>query len=78
MDCRHWIVALALTLAARPLGETQRADRQHAAAAAAQEAPWFSDVTAASGVSFTHFNGMSGEFYYPGHAARRRAVRLRQ
>jgi len=65
VDCRHWIVAFALTLAAGPLGGTQRADRQHVAAAAAQEAPWFSDVTAASGVSFTHFNGVSGEFYYP-------------
>ena len=63
MDRRHWIAALALTLAALP-GRAQRSDRQHAAAAE-QEAPWFSDVTAASGVSFTHFNGMSGELYYP-------------
>jgi enediyne biosynthesis protein E4 len=26
---------------------------------------WFIDATAASGLTFTHFNGMSGEFYYP-------------
>ncbi len=65
VDCRHWIVALALALAARPLGGARRTDHQHAADAATQEAPSFSDVAAASGVSFTHFNGMSGEFYYP-------------
>src|SRR5499427_3485211 len=26
---------------------------------------WFTDATAASGLTFTHFNGMSGELYYP-------------
>src|SRR6266851_4066195 len=27
--------------------------------------PWFEDVAAASGLTFTHFNGMTGEFLYP-------------
>jgi len=27
--------------------------------------PWFTDVAAASGLDFVHFNGMSGELYYP-------------
>jgi enediyne biosynthesis protein E4 len=27
--------------------------------------PWFVDAASQSGLSFTHFNGMSGEFYYP-------------
>ena len=26
---------------------------------------WFSDVAEASGLHFTHVNGMSGKFYYP-------------
>src|SRR5439155_16376350 len=26
---------------------------------------WFTDAAPQSGLSFTHFNGMSGEFYYP-------------
>src|SRR3954469_21536279 len=26
---------------------------------------WFTDRASASGLAFTHFNGMSGHFYYP-------------
>ena len=29
------------------------------------DAPWFVDAAAQSGLTFTHFNGMSGQFYYP-------------
>jgi enediyne biosynthesis protein E4 len=65
MDCRQLIVALALMLAAHSLGGAPRADRAPTVAVVPPDAPWFSDVTAASGVSFTHVNGMSGEFYYP-------------
>src|SRR5262245_43038405 len=32
---------------------------------AANEPPWFHDAAAQTGLEFTHFNGMSGEFYYP-------------
>src|SRR5215468_1745977 len=28
-------------------------------------APWFEERAAASGIDFVHFNGMSGEYYYP-------------
>ena len=31
----------------------------------AAEADWFTDVAQAAGLDFTHFNGMSGELYYP-------------
>jgi len=48
------IVALALVFAALPIsGESDAPDG------------WFTDATAASGLTFTHFNGMSGELYYP-------------
>ena len=29
------------------------------------EAEWFVDQTEQSGLIFTHFNGMTGDFYYP-------------
>src|SRR6516162_4702692 len=32
---------------------------------AAAQAEWFTDRAQASGLDFVHFNGMSGEFYYP-------------
>src|SRR5262249_44522704 len=54
MKIRSPIVALALLLAALPIsGESNAPER------------WFTDATAASGLTFTHFNGMSGELYYP-------------
>src|SRR6516225_6722075 len=28
-------------------------------------ADWFTDIAQTSGLTFTHFNGMSGHFYYP-------------
>ncbi|MCB1057606.1 MAG: hypothetical protein KDD11_19065, partial [Acidobacteria bacterium] len=34
-------------------------------AAAAGSAPPFTEVAAASGLDFVHFNGMSGEYYFP-------------
>lgn len=30
---------------------------------------WFTDQTAETGLDFVHFNGMSGEFYFPEHVA---------
>ena len=32
---------------------------------AVPDEPWFSESAAASGIDFVHFNGMSGEYYYP-------------
>ena len=54
MNLRPPIVALALTFAALPIGRPPDAPEG-----------WFTDATAASGLAFTHFNGMSGDFYYP-------------
>jgi len=54
MNIRFPIVALALTFAVLPIGTTSDV-----------LVGWFSDVTAASGLTFTHFNGMSGKLYYP-------------
>ena len=36
-----------------------------AAPAGAQARDWFVDAAPAAGLDFTHFNGMSGKFYYP-------------
>jgi len=35
------------------------------AGGAASGVEWFTDIAAASGLDFVHFNGMSGEHYYP-------------
>jgi hypothetical protein len=48
------IVAPALALAALSISR-----------AADVPETWFTDATAESGLTFTHFNGMSGELYYP-------------
>jgi len=54
MNIRAPSVAFAVTLAALPIGRES-------------DAPdgLFTDATATSGLTFTHFNGMSGELYYP-------------
>ena len=54
MNIRSSIVAATLTLATLPAGPGTEPSE-----------PWFTDETAAAGLNFTHFNGMSGEFYYP-------------
>jgi hypothetical protein len=46
------------------LAATTACDRK-AANAPAPAQDWFTDVAHASGLEFTHFNGMSGHFYYP-------------
>src|SRR5262245_53182933 len=48
------IVALAFVFAALPISGGSDAPDE-----------WFTDATAASGLTFRHFNGMSGELYYP-------------
>ena len=34
-----------------------------------QAAEWFTDETETAGLAFVHFNGMSGEYYFPEHLA---------
>ena len=45
-------------------GDTS-ASIQTSVSEAATEQPWFTDHAEQSGLSFVHFNGMSGEFYFP-------------
>ena len=40
-------------------------DPRRADASAPASTPWFTDVTEASGLRMTHFNGMAGDFLYP-------------
>src|SRR5215468_8399398 len=54
MNIRALIVAATLTLATLSAG-----------GAPDPQGSWFADATDASGLTFTHFNGMSGELYYP-------------
>ena len=54
MNIRAPIVAAAVTLATLQTGWASDPPES-----------WFTDADAASGLIFTHFNGMSGEFYYP-------------
>src|SRR5207249_7528911 len=56
--------AAALTLAALAGGCRERAATR-GERPAANDQPWFTDAASPSGLTFTHFNGMSGEFYYP-------------
>src|SRR5437773_2969438 len=56
--------AAALTLAALAGGCRESAATK-GERPAANDQPWFTDAASPSGLTFTHFNGMSGEFYYP-------------
>src|SRR2546430_750239 len=64
MNIRSLIVALALALAALPISRESDVFPVALPKADAAES-LFTDVTATSGLTFTHFNGMSGELYYP-------------
>jgi enediyne biosynthesis protein E4 len=66
LKCRcRCAAAVALAIACAP-GACSRDGHGGAAADLARGAPpWFVDVAAASGLNFTHFNGMAGEFLYP-------------
>src|SRR6266851_2961246 len=61
---RRRAVAAALTLAALAGGCRERAATKDERATT-NDQPWFTDAASQSGLTFTHFNGMSGEFYYP-------------
>src|SRR5439155_20595634 len=69
LDARTRFVAAAtaLSLLAVLVGGCgdRRRDRPPEAAGRSTDSPWFADVAPQSGLMFTHFNGMAGEFYYP-------------
>src|SRR5713226_2034579 len=64
------LIAIAAALLTA-IGGCRDGSRERAASApaggdvSAIREPWFEDVAAASGLTFTHFNGMTGEFLYP-------------
>jgi len=53
------LLALTACRAAPPSGSTPSSSEAHAA-----EPAWFVDRAESSGLTFTHVNGMSGQFYY--------------
>jgi hypothetical protein len=63
-----WLVTVSLASASsacRSERDTPRAPSSQVPQAPATDTPWFVDVPEQSGLTFTHFNGMSGKFYYP-------------
>src|SRR6058998_3926593 len=58
------IVAALALLTGCGSSHTERSAPEHAARGAAAE-DWFTERAEASGLDFVHFNGMSGEFFYP-------------
>jgi enediyne biosynthesis protein E4 len=63
-----WLLLLAF-LAGCKADPTPRAPGRAAAAATNGEPEWFVDRAQEVGVDFVHFNGMSGEFYFPENMA---------
>jgi hypothetical protein len=57
--------ALTLLVALGAACRDRAHDRQPDSSRPSQDTPWFSDRAPQSGLTFTHFNGMSGELYYP-------------
>ncbi|MCY3846852.1 MAG: hypothetical protein OXH69_25310, partial [Acidobacteria bacterium] len=45
--------------------EASTSDARSADTPQSDEHDWFADRAAAAGLDFVHFNGMSGEFYFP-------------
>jgi hypothetical protein len=53
-----WLVSCGGDRSGSRTGSLPQRDR-------AVEPAWFNDATASTGLDFVHFNGMTGEFYYP-------------
>jgi hypothetical protein len=53
-----WLVSCGSDRSGTPTGSPPRDDHT-------PEPAWFIDATASAGLDFIHFNGMTGEFYYP-------------
>jgi hypothetical protein len=53
-----WLVSCGSDRSGTPTGSPPRDDHT-------PEPAWFIDATASAGLNFIHFNGMTGEFYYP-------------
>jgi hypothetical protein len=70
-DCQRVIAAPALLLLVFFAGcNTQNAGAPTRATDSASDTQeWFVDAAMEAGIDFVHFNGMSGEFYFPEHMA---------
>jgi hypothetical protein len=58
-------LALVLAAATAVACSPSRPDSAQAGAAAAAPADWFIEQARETGLDFVHFNGMTGEYYYP-------------
>jgi hypothetical protein len=66
LTCRCRCASAVIVAIALAPGACDRDQHRRAAADGGRGAqPWFVDVAAESGLTFTHFNGMSGELLYP-------------
>jgi hypothetical protein len=59
------MATLLLALSVITCGRSEQAPASEHRNAPAQAADWFVDQAKEAGLDFLHFNGMSGEFYYP-------------
>jgi hypothetical protein len=59
------VIAGALCTAACGGSATPATGTPSAGNAVASDQPWFEERATAAGIDFVHFNGMSGEYYYP-------------
>ena len=58
-----WTTAVAVSFATAACGSNSRGDA--GAAAPAPPVEWFSERAADAGITFVHFNGMAGAYYFP-------------
>jgi hypothetical protein len=61
---RRSILVVVAALCAASCGDGSTASSS-TSAPAKPSAPWFEERASAAGIDFVHFNGMSGEYYYP-------------
>src|SRR5688572_17150778 len=60
-----FVIAGALWTAACSGSATPATGSPPTGNAVASDQPWFDERASAAGIDFVHFNGMTGEFYYP-------------
>src|SRR5206468_3728183 len=66
---RTWLVLLLALIAGCTTDRNSQAPSRAAGAAKSGEPEWFVERAQETGIDFVHFNGMSGEFYFPENMA---------
>ena len=66
---RLWLVLLLALMAGCNTDRNSRAPSRAVSGAKSSESEWFVDRAQDTGIDFLHFNGMSGEFYFPENMA---------